>query len=91
MNWQSIMRNWKTTLAGVITFLLSVPTFVTSIQAWAAHQPVDWRTLLINIAVAAGGVGLVAAKDSSNHSTIAEVEHATVVTPPAAAPVPKVP
>ena len=50
MNWQTISKNWKTSLAGaasfsmgILTFLLSVPAFMAAAQEWSAHQPVDWR------------------------------------------------
>jgi hypothetical protein len=75
--WKAILANWKTTLAGIVTFLLSVPAFVAAIQAWGNHQPVDWRSVLVAVAIAAGGAGLMVAKDSSTHSTIAEVQKAT--------------
>ena len=73
--------NWKTTLAGVATFLTSVPGFVAAIQAWAAHQPVDWRQVLISVALAATGAGLGAAKDGSTHSTTAQVTASTIENP----------
>ena len=78
MNWSYITKNWKTTLAGLVTFLMSVPAFVGAIQSVIAHQPVDWRSVALAVALAAGGGGLVAAKDASNHSTQAEVLGATL-------------
>ena len=75
MNWKWLTENWKTTLSGLLVFLLSIPTFVQAMQAWAAHQPVDWRSVLISIVMA---VGLIAAKDSTTHSTAAQVETSTV-------------
>lgn len=69
------MKNWKTNLTGIITILLGIPSFVTAIQAWSNHQPVDWRTTAITTVL---GVGLMLAKDGSSHSTIAEVEVASM-------------
>jgi hypothetical protein len=70
------LKNWKTTLAGVVAFLMSVPAFVSALQAWGAHQAVDLRSVFISVALTAGGVGLMAAKDSTTHSTPAEVTQA---------------
>lgn len=70
--------NWKTTLAGVATFLSSVPGFMSAAQAWAHHQPVDWRELGFSVALTAVGAGLGAAKDGTNHSTVEQVEKATL-------------
>lgn len=69
------MKNWKTNLTGIITILLGIPSFVSAVQAWSAHQPVDWRTTAITTIL---GVGLILAKDGSSHSTIAEVQVATM-------------
>lgn len=69
--------NWKTTLSGLASLLLTVPQFVSAITAWANHQAVDWRPVLISVAMAVLGTGLVAAKDGTTHSTIAQVEKAT--------------
>lgn len=78
MNWQTIVKNYKTTIAGIIAFLFSVPSFVAALQAWVAHQPVDWRSVLVSVALTALGGGLVAAKDSSTHSTQTEVTQSSV-------------
>lgn len=69
--------NWKTTLAGLLTFLTSVPGFVGALQAWVAHQPVDWRQVMFSVALAVAGVGLHSAKDSSTHSTVEQVEQSS--------------
>ena len=76
--WQSITANWKTTLAGILTFLTSVPAFVTAIEAWGRHQPVDWRSVLVSVAITAAGAGLLVAKDSTTHSTLEEVRTSTI-------------
>lgn len=67
--------NWKTNLAAILAFLTSVPQFVTAISAWSHHQSADWRGAVLSIVVAAG---LAVAKDSTTHSTVAQVEQATV-------------
>ena len=77
--WDSITKNWKTSLTGIVTFLLSVPGIVSALQSWANHQPVDWRNVVMSIALAVGGSGLLAAKDSTTHSTIAQVQTATAI------------
>ena len=69
--------NWKTTLAGVLTFLSGVPGFVTAIQAWANHQAVNWREVIVSVALAAAGAGLAVAKDSSTHSTADQIQAST--------------
>jgi hypothetical protein len=74
--WQSLTKNWKTTVAGILTFLMGVPSFVTALQAWGAHQAVDWRSVAVSVALTAGGAGLVAAKDATTHSTPTEVTQA---------------
>jgi hypothetical protein len=75
--WESVTKNWKTTATGIITFLLGVPEIVTALHQWAAHQSVDWRNVAVSAAMAIGGLGLVAAKDSTTHSTVAEVQVST--------------
>jgi drug/metabolite transporter (DMT)-like permease len=76
MKWNTIVKNWKTSAAGIITLLLSVPQFVAALQAWGAGQPVNWRAVLVSVALSIGGVGLVAAKDSTTHSTADEIGQA---------------
>lgn len=67
--------NWKTTGAAILVFLLSVPSVVSAITAWAQHQTPDWRMAILGIVT---GLGLLAAKDSTTHSTAAQVENSTV-------------
>jgi hypothetical protein len=69
--------NWKTTLAGIAAFLSGVPGFVNALTAWGNHQAVNWREVLVSVALAAIGAGLAAAKDGTTHSTTAQVETAT--------------
>jgi hypothetical protein len=62
-----ILKNWRTTLAGVIGFLLSCPAFVSAFEAWAKHQNPDWREVVYGIAMFAVSVGLIHAKDAAVH------------------------
>lgn len=66
--------NWKTNLAAVAAFVMGVPAAVVAITNWAHHEPADWRGATVALVVAAG---LACAKDSSTHSTAAEVQAAT--------------
>jgi len=72
MNWTAITKNWRTTLTGVAGTLLNVPVFVSAIEAYAKHQPVDWRYTLITTTIAVISIGLVAAKDGATQSTTAQ-------------------
>lgn len=78
MNWTSIRKNWRTSVTGLIGFAMTVPGLIEGMRAWGAGTPINWRQLGMNIALTAISTGLVAAKDSSNHSTLMEVEQATV-------------
>jgi len=69
-----VKANWKTNLAAVAAFAYSVPQFVTAITAWQAGQQPNWHAAVISIIVAAG---LAAAKDGTNHSTMAQVKAST--------------
>lgn len=73
--WLDIKRNWKTNLVSLVAFIYSVPQAVQVIQAWSTGQSTNWRPAVVGLIVAAG---MAAAKDSTNHSTQAEVVHATV-------------
>jgi hypothetical protein len=66
--------NWKTNLAAVVVFVLSCPPFLGALTKWAYHQPADWRGAFVGVVMA---VGLAVAKDSSTHSTTAQIEAAT--------------
>ena len=79
--WATIKRNWKTSLAGLCAFLTSVPGFISALTAWGQGQPVQWRQVLVSVGLAGIGAGLAMAKDGDNHSTVAEVEAATVAKP----------
>jgi drug/metabolite transporter (DMT)-like permease len=81
--WTYIKANWKTNLAALAMFAYSVPQFVAAIAAWQAGQKPDWRGAVIGLIAAAG---LLAAKDGTNHSTIPQVQAATVEAEAAAKP-----
>lgn len=87
--------NWKTNLTaaitGVLTLLMGIPTFISAITAWSAHQQVDWRSVLVSTALAVITAGLAAAKDSTTHSTVTQVEAATLKELPNAVPKPEQP
>lgn len=82
-----IKANWKTNLAAAAAFAYSVPQFVTAVQQWQAGQKPDWRAAVISLIIAAG---LAAAKDGDNHSTLTQVEQATLEKPatPVVVPIP---
>lgn len=86
MDW--LTKNWKTTLAGVATFLAGVPGFVAALEAWSHHQAVDWRQVIVSIALSAAGAGLASAKDSTTHSTADEVKNSTEKSAPVPPPQP---
>ena len=65
------LTNWKTTISGVAAILLTaigpVLDHYHPLVGWS------WTTVCTSIAVAIGGAGLVAAKDSTTHSTPLQV------------------
>lgn len=73
--WTWFVANWKSNVIATVSIVYSATQFVTAIEAWENHQPANWRTALVSLLVAA--VGYVA-KDSSTHSTQAQVQNATV-------------
>jgi hypothetical protein len=73
----NMLRNWKTSLSGVVAFLFACPAFVSAFQAWSNHQAIDWRSVVFGIAMFAVSSGLLAAKDSTTHSTAEEVQAAS--------------
>ena len=70
------LKSLTTTIPGILTFLLGIPGVLSALQAWANHQPVNWRDVVISIALSLSGVGLVAAKAGTTHSTPEEVTRA---------------
>jgi predicted negative regulator of RcsB-dependent stress response len=73
--WENIKRNWKTNLVALIAFVYTVPQAVICVQNWVNKQPCNWRSALLGLLLAAGAA---VAKDSDNHSTVNEVDNATV-------------
>ena len=71
---ESIKRNWKTNIIALAEFIYSVPQVVQTIQAWSTGQPANWKQAVTGLLLAAG---MAAAKDSTNHSTAAEVRAST--------------
>ena len=69
--WQMALKNWKTTLGGI---LAAIPSLVAAAGFTLSANGQHWLALC-------GGVGALllgmAAKDSTTHSTEAEVEAAT--------------
>ena len=71
-----MVTSWRSTLFGVIGFLFSLPLFIQAITDWSAHRPVDWRQVLVALAISAVSTGLGVTKDAAVHSTFAQVEAA---------------
>jgi hypothetical protein len=69
-----MITSWRSTLAGVIGFLFSLPLFIQAITDWSNHRPVDWRQVVIGLAISAVSTGLGVTKDAAVHSTFAQVE-----------------
>ena len=69
ITWPPVI-NWHTTLAGIIA---SLPVI------WSCYNEKRWPSSVeVSIIMAAWGIGGLA-KDSTTHSTIAQVEKATAV------------
>jgi hypothetical protein len=64
-------RNWKTTATGV-SMICSALGDVT--HSLSTHGTINWN---IDVPAVLTGVGLICAKDSDNHSTVAEVDAST--------------
>jgi hypothetical protein len=72
------MKNWKTSLFGILAILLSASGPV--LKHYVPIAGLDWVTLCTTLGTFVGGWGLLAAKDASTHSTIAQVQASTAVT-----------
>jgi uncharacterized membrane protein YfcA len=72
--WTWFTTNWKSNLIATIAIVYSASQFTTAVIAWENHQPADWRAAVISLIVAAAGY---VAKDSTTHSTEAQVVKAT--------------
>lgn len=73
-----VKANWKTNLAALAAFAYSVPQFVTAVEQWQAGQKADWHSAVVSLIIAGG---LAAAKDGDNHSTLSQVQQATLEKP----------
>lgn len=65
------MTNWKTTLSGIATIFGALTDIVHSL---AVGTPINWNA---DIPLILTGIGLLAAKDSTTHSTLGQVAVAT--------------
>lgn len=70
------MQNYKTTLFGILTILLTAAGPV--LDHYYPLGGLNWTSLCATLAGVSGGAGLLAAKDSTTHSTDAQVAKATV-------------
>jgi hypothetical protein len=63
--------NWKTTGTGIASICTALGDITHSIST---HTPINWN---IDIPAIIAGIGLITAKDSTTHSTVAQVETST--------------
>jgi hypothetical protein len=63
--------NWKTTGSGIAAICTAIGDITHSIST---HTPINWN---VDVPAIIGGVGLIAAKDGSTHSTTTEVQKAS--------------
>ena len=68
--------NWKTTGAGLAAICSALGDITHSIST---QTPINWN---VDIPAIIGGIGLIAAKDGTTHSTEAQVKVATIEAPP---------
>ena len=75
MNW--LGQNWKTTIGGL---LMGIPPILTAAFMAASIPVPKWEVFASTLAMGIGGLVLgTNAKDSTTHSTAAEVDQATNV------------
>jgi hypothetical protein len=72
LNWKSILANWKTSAGGL---LAAVPPVITAAGFTFTPTESHWLALCQGLGVLLLGM---AAKDSTTHSTVAQVTEATV-------------
>ena len=72
--WAWFKENWKSNLIATVAIIYSAQQFTAGVAAWENHQSTNWRAAWLSLLVAA--VGYVV-KDSSTHSTSAQVTQAT--------------
>ena|ERR1700688_4543434 len=66
------MTNWKTTLSGIAVILITAAGPV--LDHYKPLVGLSWTAVTTSIAGAIAGIGLVAAKDSTTHSTPLQVQ-----------------
>jgi hypothetical protein len=64
------LTNWKTTITGIAVILITAAGPV--LDHYHPLVGLSWTAITTSIAAAISGVGLVAAKDASTHSTTAQ-------------------
>jgi len=67
--------NWKTTGTGIAAICSALGDIAHSVST---KQPVNWN---VDIPAIIGGIGLIAAKDNTTHSTAEQVQQATAAQP----------
>lgn len=72
------MKNWKTTASGIVA---AVAGFIAIHPQYVAHAPIIGDIAGYIMAGGLAGIGLLA-KDSTSHSTAAEVQAATIDSAP---------
>jgi hypothetical protein len=70
----TLTTNWKTTLSGLGMILTALGDVAHALSTGTA---INWG---VDVSAIIGGIGLIAAKDSTTHSTIAQVQASTAVT-----------
>lgn len=84
MNWLDLIKNWKTTLGGI---MVSVPPLISAAGFVVSPTWNHWLALCSGLGALLVGL---AAKDATTHSTVAQVEKATVIQEKEDNPTPKV-
>ena len=77
MNWKLMLQNWKSTAVGIVVFILGIQGVLSALISWANNQPVNWKMVVVDVALAVAGVGHSLTKDADVHSTTAQVQAST--------------
>ncbi len=77
----SFAINWKTSAAGIAAVLTGAGSLF---QLVSTGAPIATIVTSPGLASVITGIGLIFAKDGTTHSTVAQVEQASVVVPPPA-------
>ena len=70
--------NLKSNLIATGAIIYSAQAFTSAVVAWENGQPANWRSAIVSLFVAALGY---VAKDSTTHSTAAQVQVSTIQNP----------